>query len=112
MSIRVFDIVTVVWEVIFLLLFIFCIANAILSVKKGKKRFYVSYILEIAMILINLLFMHMVDGGYVLYGENKFSGLSRMGDWLEFVVLLLLTTVPILITVVCHVVYVWKRAKC
>lgn len=111
MSIRVFDAVAVIWEVLFLLLLIFCIVNAILSVKKGKKRFYVSYILEIGMVLINLLLMYMVDGGYVLYGENKFSGLSRLGDWLEFALLFFITLIPIAVTVVCHMVYAWKRRK-
>lgn len=111
MSIKVFDVISGVWSVLFFCLLLFCVVNAVMSVKREKKRFVLSYILESVMILINLLFMYMVDGGYVLYGNHKFSGLSAMGDWLWFVVLLFAVLVPVLVTLVCHIVYVWKKRK-
>lgn len=111
MSIRVFDIVMCIWSVVFLAVSVFCSVNAIISVIKSKKRFMTSYVLEIMLISINLIFMYAVDNDYILYGDNKFSGLNRMGDWLGFLILTIVAVIPIIITLVCQVIYIVKSRK-
>lgn len=111
MEIRVFETITYIWYVLFGVCIISSSAYTIYCMKKNINKFIIAYVTEGATIIINLLFMYLVDKNYVLYGDNKFSGLNRMGDWLGFLILIILTGIPVIITVACHVIYGIKRHK-
>lgn len=111
MNIKTFDTIMAIWHVLFGLCMVFCSVNAIYCVKKNVNKFILSYIAEGATIIVNLIFLYIVDKGYVLYGDNKFSGVSEMDDWLSVLILMILTGIPVIITIVCHVMYEVKRRR-
>lgn len=111
MKIQTFDTIMCVWNIIFFATLIFCSINAIFAVKKRNRKFILSYILEGITVLVNLTFMYIINEGYIDYGEDKFSGLNAMGDWFGYMILIILTVIPVILTAVCNVVYVVKKRK-
>lgn len=111
MGIQQFKMVMMIWYLIFFAVLAFCIVFAILSVRRQNKKFIVSYVLEAATVFVNLFFMYIINSGYIDYGNDKFSGLSSMGDWLGFGILILITLIPLLITVICNIRYIRKKKK-
>ena len=111
MGIQQFEIVMLIWNILFFIVLFFCIINAIISLRRQNKRFVLSYVLEIITVPVNLGFMYIIDHGYVDYGNDKFSGLSAMGDWFGFGILLLITLIPLVITIICNIRYVIKNRK-
>lgn len=111
MGIQQFETIMLVWNILFFALIIFCVFLAIISVKRNNKKFVVSYVLEGITIAVNLFFMYIIDSGFIDYGNDKFSGLSALGDWLGFGVLILITLIPLVITIVCNICYVVKKRK-
>lgn len=110
MGIRQFDNIMLVWNIMFFAILIFCIINAILSVRRKNRKFVLSYVLEAVTVLINAGFMYIINGRYIDYGDNKFSGLAALGDWYGFAILIIITIIPVLITVICTIYYaVWNR---
>jgi len=110
MGIRQFDNIMFVWNIVFFAILIFCIINAILSVRRKNRKFVLSYVLEAVTVLINVGFMYIINGRYIDYGDNKFSGLAALGDWYGFAILIIITIIPVLITVICTIYYtVWNR---
>ena len=110
-GIQQFETVMLTWNILFFAVLIFGTINAIISVRRQNKKFILSYVLELLTVPVNIGFMYIIDSGYVDYGNNKFSGLSAMGDWLGFGILILITLVPLLITVICNIRYVIKKKK-
>jgi len=110
MGAQQFNIVMAVWYAVFFAIIIFCAVNAIVSVKRHNRKFLISYGLELATVLVNLLFMYIIDNGFIDYGNHKFSGLDSLGDWLGFAMLICITLIPFIITVICNIGYV-KRKK-
>lgn len=111
MGIQQFETIMLVWNILFFAVIIFCIVLAIISAKRMNKKFIVSYVLEGVTIAVNLFFMYIIDSGFIDYGNDKFSGLSALGDWLGFGVLILITLLPLVITIVCNICYVVKKRK-
>lgn len=110
MGIQQFSNIMLVWNIMFLAVYIFCIINAILSVKRKNRKFLLSYVLEGITVLINAGFMYIISERYIDYGGDKFSGLAALGDWYGFAILIILTVIPVLTTLVCNICYVvWKR---
>jgi len=111
MGIQQFSTIMVVWDIVFIVTLFFCIIYAIVSLKKNRRRFILPYALEAVTVVGNLVFMYIIDHGYVDYGDDKFSGLSAMGDWFGFGVLILITLIPVVTTVICNMVYIVKNKK-
>ena len=111
MKVQTFDTVMCIWNIIFFATLIFCAIYAIAAVKKRNRKFILSYVLEGITLLVNLAFMYIINEGYIDYGDDKFSGLNAMGDWLGYLILIFLTAIPVVLTVVCNVVYVVKKRK-
>ena len=111
MKIQTFDIIMCIWNIIFIAMWIFCSINAIVAVKKRNKRFLLSYALEAFMVLVNISFMYIIVWDWIDYGDDMFSGLNAMGDWFGYMILNILTAVPLVITVICNIIYVVKKRK-
>jgi len=111
MGIQQFETVMFVWNILFFAVLIFGTINAVISVRRQNKKFLLSYVLELLTVPVNIGFMYIIDHGYVDYGNDKFSGLSAMGDWFGFGILILITLIPLLITVICNIRYVIKEKK-
>lgn len=111
MGIRQFGTIMIIWNFLFFAVLIFCIFWAVISVKRNNKNFMVSYVLEAVTTVINLCFMYIIDSGFVDYGNDKFSGLSALGDWLGFGILILITLIPLVITVICNIRYALNKKK-
>ena len=109
MGIQEFNIIMLVWNLLYFAILIYCSVNAIRSLKMQKKNFLVSYVLEAVMILLNFAFMYIIEMGYIDYGEDMFSGFNAMGDWLGFFILIIFTGIPVLITLFCHIRSVMKK---
>ena len=109
MGIQQFHTVRDIWFLIFFVISIVCIVLAVLSVKRMNRGFILSYVLEAVTVLVNLSFMYITDRDYVDYGNNKFSGLSALGDWLGFCMLILITLIPLIVTVICNIRYLIKK---
>ena len=111
MKLQIFDNIMCIWNIIFFATLIFCSVNAIVAVKRKNRKFILSYLLEGITVLVNLTFMYIINGGYIDYGEDKFSGLNAMGDWFGYMILIILTVIPVVLTVVCNVVYAVKKRR-
>ena len=111
MGIRQFQTVMAVWNILCIAIVIFCIILAISSLKRNNKMFLLSYVLEAVTVLVNLFFMYIIDRDYVDYGNDKFSGLSALGDWVGFGILILITIIPLIFSVACNVRYVIKKRR-
>ena len=111
MGIRQFETVMFTWNILFFAVLILGTVNAIVSVRRQNKKFILSYVLELLTVPVNMGFMYIIDSGYVDYGNDKFSGLSAMGDWFGFGILILITMILLLITVICNIWYVIKKKK-
>lgn len=111
MGIRQFETVMFTWNILFFAVLILGTVNAIVSVRRQNKKFILSYVLELLTVPVNMGFMYIIDSGYVDYGNDKFSGLSAMGDWFGFGILILITLISLLITVICNIWYVIKKKK-
>lgn len=111
MGIQQFGTIMIIWNILFFAVLISSIILAVISVKRHNKNFIVSYVLEAVTIVVNLFFMYIIDSGYIDYGNDKFSGLNALGDWLGFGILILITLIPLVITVVCNICYVAKKKK-
>ena len=111
MGIQQFGTIMFIWNILFFAVLISGIILAVISVKRNNKNFIVSYVLEAVTIVVNLFFMYIIDSGYIDYGNDKFSGLSALGDWFGFGILILITLILLVITVVCNICYVVKKRK-
>lgn len=111
MGIQQFETVMLTWNILFFAVLIFSTINAVISARRQNKKFLLSYVLELLTMPVNMGFMYIIDSGYVDYGNDKFSGLSAMGDWFGFGILILITLIPLLITVICNIRYVIKKKK-
>lgn len=109
MEIRQFQIVMNVWYLFFFAILTFCVIWTVLSARHNNKRFIVSYVLEGVTVSVNLFFMYIINGRYIDYGNDKFSGLSSLGDWLGFGILILITLIPLAITIICNIRYIIKK---
>ena len=108
---QIFNNILIAWNVFYLVAFFFCLVNAIISVKKQTGKFFMSYALEGLLVVANLAFMYVINEGHIDYGNDKFSGLSALGDWFGFLILTFLVGIPVVVTVVCNVIYVVKKRK-
>lgn len=106
-----FNIIMTIWNILFFLLLILCMVISICSVKRRNKKFFISYIVEAATVVINLTFMYVINERYIDYGEDKFSGLNALGDWLGFGILIIITLIPLVTTIVCNIIYAMKIKK-
>lgn len=111
MGIQQFQIIMVIWYFLFFAMLVFCLFYAINSLRKNKGSYRLPYILEGAMMAVNVFFMYIIDHRYIDYGNNKFSGLSSMGDWLGFGMLLLITLALLLGTIICNIYYIIRKRK-
>lgn len=111
MEIQQFNNIMLAWNIVFFIILLFCIINAILSVKRQNRKFVLSYVLEAVMVLINAGFMYIISERYIDYGNDKFSGLAALGDWYGFAILIIITAIPVLITVGCNICYMIKKRK-
>ena len=111
MGIQQFGTIMIIWNILFFVVLISCIVLAVISVRRHNKNFIVSYVLEAVTIVVNLFFMYIIDNGYIDYGNDKFSGLSALGDWLGFGILILITLIPLVITVVCNIRYILNKRR-
>ena len=100
-----------IWNIVFFAALIFCSINAIVALRKQNKKFILSYVLEGITVLVNLTFMYLIEKDFIDYGDDKFSGLNAMGDWLGFMILIIITAVPLIITLICNVIYVMKKRR-
>lgn len=108
MNIQQFTPIQYIWFVIYLSILIVCIICSIKNVIKNNKKFNIFYGLELTTILINVLFMYLIDN-YIEYGNDKFSGLSQLGDWVGHIILIIITIILIIITLICHLIYYFKN---
>ena len=111
MGIQQFQSAMTAWYVVFFAIGAFCIIRTVLAAKRNNGRFILPYISELVLCVVNLIFMYIIDSDYIDYGNDKFSGLSAMGDWLGFGVLLIITSGLLLMTLVCNILYVVKKKK-
>lgn len=111
MGIQQFQTVAAVWYVLFFVIVTFCIICTVLAAKRNNGKFVLPYILELVLCVVNLLFMYIIDKDYIDYGNDKFSGLSAMGDWLGFGILILITMIPVAVTVICNIRYIIKKKQ-
>lgn len=111
MGIQQFETIMILWNILFFAVLIACIVLAMLSIKQNNRCFIFSYLLEAAATAVNLIFMYIIDSDAIDYGNDKFSGLSALGDWLGFGILILITLIPLTLTIVSNVRYVIKKRK-
>lgn len=111
MEIQQFHTIMTIWNIFFFIILISCMIYAIASVRKNIGKFILPYVLEAATIAVNLFFMYIIDHGYVDYGDDKFSGLSALGDWIGFGLLILITLIPLITTIICNILYVARKRK-
>jgi len=111
MGIQQFSTIMIIWNMLFFANLIFCMIYAIVSAKKNRGKFILSYVLETATVVVNLGFMYIIDHGYIDYGDDKFSGLSALGDWFGFAILILITLIPLITTIICNILYEVKKRK-